>query len=79
MPIPTKRAANELSAARPGKNLSEIKCPAPVQRTIIKNGEFVESELVPIDGILLPLPLCNSRWLGTFKEKAAELTRRLHH
>jgi hypothetical protein len=34
-----------MSAARPGKNLFEIKCPAPVQRTLIKNGEFVESEL----------------------------------
>jgi hypothetical protein len=34
-----------MSAARPGENLSEIKCPAPVAGNLIKNGEFVESYL----------------------------------
>jgi hypothetical protein len=32
-----------MSAARPGKNFSEMKCPAPVARNLINNGEFVES------------------------------------
>jgi hypothetical protein len=42
---PNEKGRQRMSAARPGKNLFEIKCPAPVQRTLIKNGEFVESEL----------------------------------
>jgi hypothetical protein len=45
-----------MSAARPGKNFSEMKCPAPVARNLIKNGEFVESYL-------------GFRWRNIFKSR----------
>jgi hypothetical protein len=76
MPIPTKRAANELSAARPGKNLSEIKCPAPVQRTLIKNGEFVESELGSDRRNIIAVALMQQPFARRPKEKPAGVNRR---
>jgi hypothetical protein len=42
-----------MSAARPGKNFSEMKCPAPGSRNLIKNGEFVESYLGSVGGTFL--------------------------